>query len=86
MHELHPSDSVVASSGHGFLYGLLFGAAVGACAALLFAPKPGSELRGQLGGQIADASRKFRRTATDTYNRATGAAEDMAERTRTSVP
>ena len=85
MHELHPSDNATAT-GHGFLYGLLFGAAVGAAAALLFAPKPGSELRGQLGGQLSDATRKFRRRATEVYNQAAGMAEDVADRARATVP
>jgi hypothetical protein len=43
----------------GFAYGLLVGTALGAAVALLFAPKPGSELRGQL----ADATSRIRQRA-----------------------
>lgn len=38
-------------SGAGFMMGVLTGAFVGAGLALLFAPRPGSEMRAQLGEQ-----------------------------------
>jgi gas vesicle protein len=38
-------------SGSGFMMGVLTGAFVGAGLALLFAPRPGSEMRAQLGEQ-----------------------------------
>ena len=85
MHEQQISDSATATS-HGFMYGLIFGAALGAAVALLFAPKAGSELRGQLGGQIADATTKFRRRASEVYQQATSMADDLSDRARTSVP
>jgi gas vesicle protein len=56
----------VSSSGQGkfFIFGLLCGAALGAAAGLVFAPKAGSELRDdieesvdQLKQRVADASR-----------------------------
>jgi len=68
------------------MYGLIFGAAIGAAVALLFAPKPGSELRGQLGGQLADATTKFRRRASEVYQQATSMADDLTDRARTSSP
>ena len=66
----------------GFAYGLLVGTALGAAVALLFAPKPGSELRGQL----ADATTRIRERAGHVYNRASAAMDDMASRSRTAAP
>lgn len=37
--------------GPGFLFGLLVGGALGAAAGMLLAPRPGSEVRGQLADQ-----------------------------------
>ena len=83
MHELSTyGDS--ESRSFGFAYGLLVGTALGAAVALLFAPKPGSELRGQL----ADATSRIRRRAGEAYGRARGTMDDMTEHARstTSVP
>lgn len=54
------------SHGGSFTAGLLFGAVAGAALALLFAPRPGSELRGQL----SDSAHAFQRRARDGYDRA----------------
>ena len=81
MHELSMHDNDESRS-FGFAYGLLVGTALGAAVALLFAPKAGSELRGQL----ADATSRLRRRAGEAYNRASGAASDMAERSQTMAP
>lgn len=53
--------------GGSFLMGLLAGTVLGAGLGMLFAPKAGSELRGQLGEQAA----KLRTTAADGYQQAT---------------
>jgi gas vesicle protein len=66
----------------GFAYGLLVGTALGAAVALLFAPKAGSELRGQL----ADATSRIRQRAGQAYNRAAGAVDDVASRARSAAP
>jgi gas vesicle protein len=73
----------------GFAYGVLVGTALGAAVALLFAPKAGSELRGQL----ADATSRIRQRAGQAYNRASSGMddmkrgmEDMTSRTRSSAP
>jgi gas vesicle protein len=50
-----------------FLMGLLAGTVLGAGLGMLFAPKTGAELRGQLGEQAG----RLRTTATDGYQQAT---------------
>lgn len=64
------------SSGGAFLAGLLMGAAIGAGLALLFAPKKGSELR----GQIAESARKARESARDAYRDTVEKAGAVASR------
>lgn len=57
MRETYNEDQSLATSKSGFSNGLtylLIGGGIGAVLALLFAPKSGSELR----GEIADVSRK----------------------------
>lgn len=57
MRETYNEDQSIATSNSGFRNGftyLLIGGGIGAVLALLFAPKSGSELR----GEIADVSRK----------------------------
>lgn len=64
-----------------FLAGLLMGAAVGAGLALLFAPKKGTELR----GQIADSARRARESARDAYKKASDAAGTATSRALSEV-
>jgi gas vesicle protein len=52
---------------NSFLMGLLAGTVLGAGLGMLFAPKPGSELRGQLGEQ----ANRLRNTAAEGYQQAT---------------
>src|SRR5438093_12497726 len=64
--------------GGSFVMGLLTGTVLGAGLGMLFAPKAGSELRGQLSeqaGNIANA-------ASDQYRRVSEAAGDIADRGR----
>lgn len=80
-HRLDDHNSMraqTAGSGAGFFIGLLAGAAMGAGLGILFAPKPGSELRGQLTGQANDLAA----TASRQYRRAASTASDLAERGR----
>ena len=65
-------------AGPGFLVGLLAGAALGAGLGLLFAPKKGRELRGQL----ADSASTIGRAASDGYHKVAGAVSAMADRGR----
>jgi gas vesicle protein len=84
MHEVDYYGESVAHS-NGFMMGLLCGAAMGAALGLLFAPKPGSELRNQL----YDSTERFRRRASevanDAYSQASGTVEDLMDKGRTAV-
>jgi YtxH-like protein len=64
--------------GGSFLMGLLAGTVLGAGLGMLFAPKPGSELRNQLSEQAG----KLRSTATDTYSQASEKVSQMVDRGR----
>jgi hypothetical protein len=61
-----------------FLMGLLAGTVLGAGLGMLFAPKPGSELRGQLGEQAG----RLRSTANDAYGAASDKVNQMVDRGR----
>src|SRR5918999_2611182 len=64
--------------GGSFLMGLLAGTVLGAGLGMLFAPKPGSELRNQLSEQAG----RLRSTATDTYQQATDKVSQIVDRGR----
>src|SRR5262249_18765647 len=64
--------------GGTFLMGLLTGTVLGAGLGILFAPKSGSELRGQLSEQANNIANQ----AQDQYRRVSGAASDLADRGR----
>ncbi len=64
--------------GPGFVMGLLTGTVLGAGLGMLFAPKPGSELR----GQISDGANTVGRTASEGYRKAAGAASTIADKSR----
>lgn len=68
--------------GGSFLMGLLAGTVLGAGLGMLFAPKSGSELRSQLGSQIADQTGRLREVADQTYNQATDKVSQMVDRGR----
>lgn len=61
-----------------FLMGLLAGTVLGAGLGMLFAPKPGSELRGQLGEQAT----RLRSSAGGAYGAATEKVNQMVDRGR----
>ena len=58
--------------------GLLAGTVLGAGLGMLFAPKPGNELRNQLGEQAG----RLKTTANDTYQQATEKVSQIVERGR----
>jgi gas vesicle protein len=75
------------SSGGSFVMGLLTGTVLGAGLGLLFAPKAGSELRGQISEQASHGYRKATEAANEwaergkeAYGKATDAANQWAER------
>lgn len=72
------SSQTEQTGGHEFLSGLLFGAIAGAAVGLLFAPKSGAEMR----GQVAESASRVREQAGKTYERASVAMTDAVERGR----
>ncbi len=64
-------DRLRHEGGGAFVVGLLAGTVLGAGLGMLFAPRSGSELRGQIGER-----------ASEGYRRASKTAETMAERGR----
>ena len=68
--------------GGSFLMGLLAGTVLGAGLGMLFAPKTGSELRSQLGNQLADQTGRLREVADQGYQQATEKVSQMMDRGR----
>ena len=68
--------------GGSFLMGLLAGTVLGAGLGMLFAPKAGSELRSQIGTQIADQTGKIRQAADPYYQQATEKVSQIVDRGR----
>jgi gas vesicle protein len=66
------------SGGSSFVMGLLTGTVLGAGLGMLFAPKAGSELR----GQVAEQAGHLANTASESYRRASEAAGTLAEKGR----
>jgi gas vesicle protein len=64
--------------GGSFLMGLLAGTVLGAGLGMLFAPRPGSELRNQLGEQAG----RLKHTAGDAYSTASGRVSQIMDRGR----
>ncbi len=64
--------------GGSFLMGLLAGTVLGAGLGMLFAPKPGAELRTKLTEQAG----KLRTTAADGYQQASGKVTQIVDRGR----
>jgi gas vesicle protein len=71
--------------GGSFLMGLLAGTVLGAGLGMLFAPKSGSELRSQIGNQIADQSGRLREVADQTYAQASEKVSQIVDRGREVV-
>jgi gas vesicle protein len=66
------------AAGAGFLLGLLTGTAFGAAIGMLFAPKPGSQLRDQLADQASSMSK----AASEGYRGARETAGQWADKGR----
>src|SRR5271163_1845872 len=67
-----------SNSGGSFVLGLVTGAAIGVGLGMLFAPKSGRELRGQLSEQAGTLANQ----ASEGYKRAAESASDLADRGR----
>ena len=65
----------------GFWLGLLCGAAAGAAAAVLFAPKPGVHFR----RDVIDSASRLRNTAQEKYSQASDAVGDWVNRGKNAV-
>lgn len=63
-----------------FTKGLWYGALVGAVAALLFAPKRGEELRGDIHRQISSFEREAKTKAKSTLEQARDSLEQTAQK------
>ena len=79
------------NSGDKFVY-FLIGAGMGAIAALLFAPKAGSELRAEIADvtkrtadQARDQARQVGERATEYYQASADYATDLAERSKDAI-
>jgi gas vesicle protein len=79
------------NSGDKFVY-FLIGAGMGAIAALLFAPKAGSELRADIADvtkrgadQARDQARQLGERATEYYQASAEYASDLAERSKETI-
>ena len=65
---MYENEPTTSGSGYGFAMGVLVGALAGAGLALLFAPKPGAQLRGELSermGTLRDTAAKKAREVAD---------------------
>lgn len=78
---MHRENDMYEREGSGFAMGLLCGAALGAAVGMMFAPKPGNELR----RQISDAGSRARTTASDRYRRASSSVNTIVEKGRDAV-
>ncbi len=70
------------AGGGSFLMGLVAGTVLGAGLGMLFAPKRGSELRSQIGSQIADQTGKIRGAADPYLQQATEKVSQIVDRGR----
>jgi gas vesicle protein len=78
MTDKHDRFENEGSGGGSFVIGLLTGTVLGAGLGMLFAPKPGSEVRSQLTEQAGNLAN----TASEQIHRATEVAGDLAGRGR----
>ncbi len=95
MRDYHEESNAASSSyGKGMVLGLLTGGALGAALALLFAPKSGRELRGDIadltntyvdktGDIVNNASEKARQIVNDGRQRAEHIVEDARQKAST---
>lgn len=68
-------------SGSNFAKGLFIGGLLGAAAALLFAPKPGRELRGELSEKVGIVTDRTKEVAAVVSDKATELAKTVSSKT-----
>jgi gas vesicle protein len=78
MRETHLAKKASPNPGNAFLLGLACGAAAGAALGLLFAPKPGTELRENL----TESTERLRRRASETLDDAVDALGALVDKGR----
>jgi len=78
---MYYSQQSGSNSSSSFWLGLFCGAAAGAAAAMLFAPKPGAELR----RDVTDGASRLRHTAEEKYGQASDVVGDWVDRSRRAV-
>lgn len=81
MSEDHSQPYIVVEKGPSAFGAFLWGALVGAAAALLFAPKSGEETQ----ADIKEGARRLRRTAEDKFSELRETVEEGYERAREDV-
>lgn len=72
------SYSQTDDGGSGFLIGFITGAALGAGLALLYAPRPGADMR----REVAERAQTLGKRASEQYEAASERVHDLAERGR----
>ena len=70
-------NSEQESTSGGFALGMLIGVVAGAGLALLFAPKPGAQLRGEIGESMSHLRDAAARRMREVADRATAEAHDL---------
>jgi len=81
MYREQTDGDAMGAAGGGFAVGLMWGVAIGAGLAFLFAPRAGAELR----EQMSDSINRFGRKAKDSYDRTSETLKDTYDRTSETV-
>lgn len=83
MRSYHEDDETNESEGAGFATGLLIGAAIGAIAAILYAPKSGQEIRQDLKDLADEKTGDLKTQWAKTKDKATGFVDNVKEKVDT---
>jgi gas vesicle protein len=75
---MYENEQTTNGGGYGFAVGLLVGAMAGAGLALLFAPKPGVQLRGELGEKMGAWRDTAAKKVRDVADRAGSQLNDLS--------
>jgi gas vesicle protein len=75
---MYENEPTTSGSGYGFAMGMLVGALAGAGLALLFAPKPGAQLRGELSERMGTWRDTAAKKAREVADRAGSQLSDLS--------